>query len=289
MPIRLKDIKDIATIVKTKYGNDLQCMNFVFCLKTGEEDYFIFQEIQGMPIKRLVYHESNNSVSFVASWASWNNPFALVADANYEQIENWKDLQDRSRPYNSYIDINGGFNKSEWKPVDKRNKTEKDKKHKHKSDVFVEFRIDRIERAKFNEWGFELYSSTISMIAFKYRSDFPYYIDENIQNVEDENIDDEWEESNHSNSASPQTALSSINKISWQGKSFNVSISSYNSSQTGAIQSSYYDLDSYWDSANNDEENALFDEEMREMLLGGRKEDDSILDVGQKKIDLFLD
>jgi len=41
-----------------------------------------------MPIKRVVYHESNNSVSLMASWASWANPYALVADANYDKIEN---------------------------------------------------------------------------------------------------------------------------------------------------------------------------------------------------------
>ena len=84
-----------------------------------------------------------------------NNPYALVADANYDQIENWKDLQDRSRPYNSYIE-DGGFNKSHWRSVSKKNKTEKKKKHKNKSDVFVEFRVDKIQRANFHEWGFEL-------------------------------------------------------------------------------------------------------------------------------------
>ena len=85
MPIKLNDISNIATIVKTKYGNDLCHMNFIFCFKKKENSYFIFQEIQGMPIKRIVYHESNNSVSLMASWASWANPYALVADANYAQ------------------------------------------------------------------------------------------------------------------------------------------------------------------------------------------------------------
>ena len=96
MPIKLYDLKDIANIIKMKYGNYFNKMNFVFCVKKDIDSYFIFQEIQAMPIKRIVYHESNNSVSFVASWAAWNNPYSLVADANYDKIENWKDLLDRS-------------------------------------------------------------------------------------------------------------------------------------------------------------------------------------------------
>ena len=130
MPIKLKDLKDIATIIKTKYGGCLYYMNFVFCFKTENNSYFIFQEIQGMLINRIVYHESNNSVSFVAGWSAWSNPYSLVADANYDKIEKWKDLVDRSRPYNSYILINGGFNNYYWNSVNRKNQTEKKKNHK---------------------------------------------------------------------------------------------------------------------------------------------------------------
>ena len=290
--IKLNSLENIATIMKTKYGGNLYQMNFIFCVKTGVDSYFIFQEIQGMPIRRIVYHDSNNSVTFVAAWASWNNPYALVLDANYNRIGNWKDVMDRSRPYNSYIKIDGGFNSKGWESFDRSNKTEKVNKHrKSKKDVFVEFRIDKVERAIFNEWGFELYSSTISVMGFRGRSFFPYNVEGAEQNT------------NYgtplmaptayiSDSGTPidnpeQDDINLISKVTWQGKSFSITAPVYDddvSQGYGGV-----DLSSYWNADDEDEENDKFDEEIANMLLEDREEDDSVLDVGQKKINLYFD
>lgn len=304
MAIKLKKLDEIATIIKIKYGNNLYRMNFIFCFKKDPQSYFIFQEFQGMPIKRIVYHKSNNSVTFLASWSSWTNPFAMVADANFENIENWKDLQDRSRPYNSYIE-GGGFNKGLWRSVDRRNKTEKKKRHKKKTDTFTEFRIDRIERANFNSWGFEIYSPTISMIAFNSKYNFPYHV-EDIESTDGEQsdfIDDTEPISEFDVSTIPQT------RISWQGGRFNIPsfnndeeevsvISQSNSMTPGLIESVWggsgadlsEGLSSYWCAKELDEENHKFDEEMREILERKNYEDDEkpVLEVGQKKIDLYF-
>jgi hypothetical protein len=311
MAIKLTDIKDIANIIKTKYGQDLYMMSFVFCFKKSANSYFIFQEIQGMPIKRVVYHESNNSVTFAASWASWSNPFALVADANCEKLESWKDLQDRSRPYNSYIEVDGGFNTSEWTLVNKQNKKEKKKRHKNKSDSFFEFRIDKIDRAVFKNDYFELYSPTISMIAFKGKYSFPYKND-----FEDDG----------SEHADPSTQLgqvyttpiffssvhgpqdwntpvfptpveepeeTEILKVSWQGRSFHIPEFHDNAGEITPVSSGDIpggggcDLTSYW--VKDDEDSKEFDEEMGNYFLDDREKDDSILDVGQKEINLLFD
>ena len=305
MPIKLNDIKDIATILKMKYGKNLHEMNFVFCFKKDVDSYFIFQEIQGMPIKRVVYHESNNSVSFVASWASWSNPFALVSDANGEKIEQWEDLLDRGRSYNSPILSTGGFPTS-WKSSNKQNKKEKDKKHKNKSDTFVEFRIDKITRAAFNEWGFELYSPTISMIGFKRRSSFPYSI-EGVEQIPlsapalaypspalayplynnySNTIDDDDEDDDDDDGEEP------IN-ISWQGGSFHVPEFENNLDGPSQISTGNMiggcDLSSYWDAEEHDPENDKFDEELGNYFLDEREDDENILDVGQKEIDLYFE
>jgi hypothetical protein len=272
MPIKLKNLNDIATIIKTKYGDNLSNMNFIFCFKQGTNSYFIFQEFQGMPIKRIVYHESNNSVTFVASWSAWSSPYSLVADANFEKIENWKDLQDRSRPYNSYIE-EGGFNKSMWTSVNRKNKTEKKKKHKNKLDTFVEFRVDRIRRANFNAWGFELYSNTISMIGFHNKSTFPY----NLQDVEGQYSGAPVLGYGFNQNAGPPTDDDGVfsNRVTWQGGSFDtpefesdteqlIQLSSNNEMQLSP-GGSYWGsagFDSYWDHSEHDEENDLFDEEM---------------------------
>jgi len=283
--IKLSDIKNIATIIKTKYGNNLYKMNFIFCVQKDANSYFIFQEIQGMPIRRIVYHESNNSVTFTASWSAWANPFAIVADANCEQIENWKDVLDRSRPYNSYIDVEGGFNKQEWKSVDKINRTEKKKRHKHKTDTFVEFRVDRIQRAIFNEWGFELYSPTISMIGFKSRHSFPHEVFD-VPGTSDDEFDDDGPTLDENEVFAYVTT--------WQGGTFRITEFENNSdeiSQISAESNAFfnYDLSSYWDINESDEENEKFDEEMASVFLDEREDDETIFDVGQKKVNLYFD
>ncbi len=295
MPIKLDNIKNIATIIKTKYGNNLCEMNFVFCFKKSANSYFIFQEIQGMPIKRVVYHESNNSVSFMASWAAWSNPYSLVTDANFDKLENWKDLLDRSRPYNSFIDVDGGFQQNLWKSTDKRNKNEKDKRHKKKTDTFVEFRIDKIKRATFNRWGFELYSPTISIIGFRRKRHFPYV----VQDIELIDVNDDSafipvgvEDNPIFGSDIIGHNNGSIHQVSWQGGSFNIpeitdsneEVSQVSSGQLGSM----VDLSSYWDINSCDEENDKFDEEIANNLLDDREFDEIIFDVGQKEIDLYF-
>jgi len=224
----------------------------------------------------------------------------MVVDVNFEEIENWKDLQDRSRPYNSYIE-EGGFNNNYWKSVIKKNNTEKSIRHKNKSDTFVEFRIDKIQRANFNEWGFELYSPTISMIGFQSRYVFPY----DVRDVE------------HQGNAGG-TILSSIfnqnynspvdedgiamHKITWQGGSFNIpefeSAGEVSQVSSQSLQgpplsangpAGEYDLSSYWCSEESDKENDEFDEEMTNMLLDDREDDETIFDVGQKRVNLYFD
>ncbi len=217
----------------------------------------------------------------------------MVVDDNYDKIENWKDLQDRSRPYNSYIK-EGGFNPSSWKSANKYNKTEKKKKHKNRSDTFVEFRVDKIRRANFNSWGFELYSPTISMIGFHSRYYFPYVVNDiqqdpmiiggsgfgpnNVPPVDEDGI--------------------FMHKVTWQGGSFNVpefddseeisQLSTGNAMHTDGSELGSDGSSSYWDYNEDDEENDLFDEEMYNMLLDDREKDDTILDVGQKKVNLYF-
>jgi hypothetical protein len=311
MPIKLNDISSIATIIKTKYGGRLCDMHFLFCFKKSNNSYFIFQEIQGMPVRRIVYQESNNSVTFSAGWSSWANPYALVVDANYEEIENWKDVVDRARPYNSYIEVDGGFNAGEWQYANKSNKTEKKKRHKNKVDTFAEFRIDKIRRAVFNNWGFEIYSPTISMVGFVSRNFFPYQVSDaegnQINNLDSSgspsyipayipppssyppnpvDIDEDDDDEEYS-----ITESNSTNKVVWQGNSFYVpehyeeseDISQVSTGNGGAG----YDLSSYWDE--NDVDDDGFDEELADMLIRDKKAEEKIINVGQREINLFLD
>jgi hypothetical protein len=251
-----------------------------------------------MPIKRIVHHESNNSVTFTASWAAWANPYAMIADANYDQIENWKDLQDRSRPYNSFIK-EGGFSRGHWLSVNKRNQTEKKKKHKSKYDTFVEFRVDKINRANFNNWGFELYSPTISMIGISAKLSFPYP----VTDVPGSEIlaptpptsfygfnQLPVAQNEYSVTADDDDGIS-FHRVSWQGGSFRIpefdseeEVSQVSNSQ-GMPGGQGCDLSSYWSADELEEEDDLFNEEITNML---QDDEDIILDVGQKKVNLFF-
>lgn len=283
MAIRLSDIKNIATIVKMKYGDMLNKMSFIFCCKIDRSRYFIFQEIQAMPIQRLIYNDSNTSVVFVAGWSAWSNPYALVSDANFDKIENWKDLLDRSRSYNSYIKIDGGFDTFRWRSINRENRKEKKKVHKTKFDTFVEFRIEKIERATFNYWGFELFSPTLSLIAIWNKgATFPYQILEEIEEASQSIDEDGLEE--------VSVVSAPISKVTWQGKSFNIEEKTVSNPSYSYLSHSQgeYNQDSYWDKNEFDEVNDLFDEEIANKLLADKEDDETIFDVGQRSVDLDL-
>ena len=283
-PIKLADLKGIATIVKSNYAHIMHEMHFVFGVKTKRGTFLIFQELFGAPIERFVYHEANNSITFVAAWSSWTNPNSLVADANGEMIENYRDLLDRSRPYNAKLTSVGAFNSTQWTSVNRQNKKEKRKKHKNKVDTFFEFRIEGIEKAVFSKWGMELYSSVLSMVAVHHRTWFPYYID-GVDDVDGGGVVDSGV--HHPIPILGQPVL----EFKWSGKTFDVNAS------VSTCPSVIYHIPenepqnsrlSYWEKADCDVENEVFDEDIADILLDDRNNDDEILDVGQRDIDLLL-
>lgn len=276
-PICLTDIKDIANIIKQKYSKELHNMTFVFCYKKEAGKYLIFQEIFSMPIQRFVYHPSNDSISFSAGWSAWGNPHALVADANFEDTEVWKDLLDRSRLYNTTTNNYGGFDDTVWKFGQRQNKTEKKKKKKTKFDTILEFRTDRIERVSFYEWGFEVFSSSLSFIALKSRRFiFPYHMDGDVPN--DGEVWDEEEDEDD------------VGEIRWNGRTFDIEnrIESeiYHTAQ--GVQINPNEPLSYWDKNECDPANDEFDEYLVRTLEEDKSEMDGLLDMGQREIDLLL-
>lgn len=296
-PMKLDSLKDIATIVQNKYGNHFHVMHFFFCYKIERNKYIIFQEIQSMPIKRLVYREPNNSVSLVAAWSAWGNPFATISDANNERIEKWKDLMDRSRPYNAVLNSVGAFDAMRWRASGRQNTTEKEKRHKRKQDVFVEFRVDKIERAAFYRWGFELFSPALSLFAVKRKNLFPYLVK---MDIEEEQIYP-VKEIEGENSFVQGT---NITHVSWSGKRFDVTIlrpriqdeeldppTSIDNLGLPAFPISIgNEALSYWDKNECDPENDEFDRKLADIILNNKKEyENDILDVGQRNTNLLLD
>lgn len=270
-PICLTDIKDIAIIIKQKYSRHLQNMTFVFCYKRADGRYLIFQELFSVPIQRFLYHPSNDSISFSAGWSAWGSPYSLVADANMEEVEVWKDLLDRSRLYNTTINESGAFNIDEWTLGARKNKTEKNKKKKTKFDSIFEFRTDRIERVAFYEWGFEVFSSSLSFIALQ-SDTFPYQVEDNPE------IDDSDE---------------MCTGVRWNGKSFDITqkndLGEY--APAGRIRPSppisLNEPVSYWDRNECDPANDEFDEYLVRTLINNETEED-IPQVGQREVNLLL-
>ena len=117
------------------------------------------------------------------------------------------------------------------------------------------------------------------MIGLKHRSSFPY----TIQDVPTIALP-----------ISPVESFDdlSVNKVSWQGGSFNIPVSDKKEesltsnlvqSPSQPVWAKRYHQSSYWDA---DESDDTFDEEMADILLNDRKEDNTIFNVGQKKVDL---
>ncbi len=286
-PICLTDIKGIANIIKQKYSEHLHNMTFVFCYKRADGKYLIFQELFSVPIQRFLYHPSNDSISFSAGWSAWGSPYSLVADANFDEVEVWRDLQDRSRLYNTNINETGAFNVNEWTLGSRKNKTEKNKKKKTKFDSIFEFRTDRIDRVAFYSWGFEVFSSSLSFIALRSRSfKFPYAIDGDNHGMLPEDEDDGEEE-----------APVSVEEVNWNGKTFDINaridMGGYFPDARLGISTpsspiSFNDPISYWDRNECDPANNEFDEYLVRTLIEDKEEIESLYNVGQREVNLLL-
>ena len=253
-PICLTDIKDIANIIKNKYSRKLKDMVFVFCYKRPDNKYFIFQELSAIPIKKFIYHEDNNSISFSAGWSAWCNPTSLISNADDEKIEAWAEASGQGKLYNSNVRF-GSFNNDSWN-IERRKENKK-----NKFDSSFEFRTDRIERVSFYDWGFEVLSSNLSFISLYMRC-FPYVL----------------------YNSSSERVNSAFMKVKYTGKYFDI-IDIYNPNNVYSDIGSLSPF-SYWDINEYDPENDEFEKEIANMIKNDNGH--QLRNVGQREINLLL-
>lgn len=287
--IKIKDISKIATVIKSAYKKTYLDMHFLFSYRMEEDKFFIFQDIQGLPIYRWVYSKSTNSLSIVSSWSSNINPNALVEDANNEVIKDWEYLLKESNPYNNKANKIGVLNKNEWVSVCRGNKnnTQEPQDKVKKVNTFFEFRMVDLTKANFYTWGFELYSPTMALVAIKDKFLFPYGVSGNEYSLQDLGIVEQSEIVNM------VFSIKNLANLKWIGRFFDISVPSQMQNFMNATNVGVVGLDhnllSFWVKEDTEEDiaNDEFYEEMTNLEQKENKKD--ILDIGQRKIDLYFD
>jgi len=271
---KLDDLTSFANIVKVNYGKFLNSLTYLFATSYGKNRYYIFQEFQAIPIKRLVYNQSDETLSFTGSWSSREHVKSMVLDANGDEIAVWKHLTDRSRPINAPINNIGGHDagwRSTNRQVDYQFKTGKKKKpaETKKYDSFVEIKIEALQRVAFYKWGFEVFSPSISMIAIRSKVMFPYALEKDgeVLNTTD---------------SRPTVGSSQKNRehstVEWSGYGFTV-----DTHNNGLLQ---HNLMSYWQRPTSTEPDE-FDLELNELLVY-EEQDRDIPNIGQRRVNLDI-
>ena len=316
MSIEIKDINGVVNCLKSNYITRLSTMSFLMGVKDIGDEYYIYQEISGLPIKRFVCSPADRTFSIAASWHSREHWYSLVRDANDEEIEAWKELLDRSRPFNSRLNKDG-LTRKDWMIIEKaifnpyRKSNKKYKLPKtDKFDTFIEMRIPFVNKVNFYEWGFEFVSNKMIMAGMIHKNLFPYaiksstsgkvfntYFDDDddddglysIPRLEENNIPETRETENidikdiykYDGNKSDSNKLNRMINVSWVGdriifKDINDNIND---------NSDLYRVKSFWHFSPCYKDD--IDKEIEDVILFGKKqdEDQNILDVGQRKFD----
>lgn len=272
MAVELSSIDNIADLIYMRFAEDMNKMHFLFCYKNGEK-HFIFQELQAIPVKRLVYTPSDYTITFCASWCSQENPDSLVIDANKEQVAIWKNLTDRSRPYNGAVN-QFGVHSPQWGIANRQTDyqyyydSKKRQKMGKKFDTFTEVRIENVYSFNLYNWGFEIFSNSINLFAITHKHLFPYSLNDHGTDMSD-----------RQGRAFRRDVVEGMPvnaPIKWTGWSFEITSNPQLENQ----------LISYW--RKRDVSDDLYDDFYEEIVETMRKPEDEIPNVGQKKIDIDI-
>lgn len=314
MSIEIKDINGVVNSLKSYYVSRLSQMSFIMGIKDTSNEYYIYQEILGLPIKRFTCSIADRTFCIAASWQSREHWYSLVKDANDEEIEAWKDLLDNTRTYNRRINRDG-ITKKDWMIVEKaykRSYKNFNKKYKlpktEKFDTFLEMRIPFVKKVNFYQWGFEFISNKMIMIAVDNKIFFPY----DVENEKSEKVfvsffdsrdfdDDDFEDNNSDNIKKESDNIDIYNSFGKENSKNEDDLYKFNRSVTMSwvggkivfredrqeeiLETLGMDMISFWnfDSSCTDD----FDREIEDIILFGKKEKKDILDIGQRKFDQF--
>jgi len=195
MAKKIDDFYKIPTVIYSQFVNYLSNMTFLFCYKTSPYEYYIFQEIRSLPLKKL-NTLPNYTLGGAASWTTHDNIDALIVNANKKEVERWRDLLDHTHTINT--DPNAAIFSTGWvasqrrrlqqptiswendgiQPLTNRTKKSKNTK-KEKFPTFFEFKIIKTYAFYMFNWGFEILSDSINLFGVQNRFMFPHTLDRN--------------------------------------------------------------------------------------------------------------
>ena len=245
--IRFNSLPEIARLIKQRCKKHWNDLNVVFCHRINENYYFIFQELKSLPLKSIEANEVNSSLYFRMKWENkLDNTNNIKKETS---LIGWDDILSTEEKYA----LNSRTNKMGLYP--KKWHLDNNKTYENR----LNFRIENIDKICLYEWGFEIFSNTISIIALMNKNDFPYVV--------------------FSNNLNKKIIL----KNNITGNQFNVA-----SKKEG--YDDYFvkkEIQSYWLPKYINDEDEDFNEIMTELVKGNKKH--KIQNVGQRNVLDMLD
>jgi len=172
---KLTSLIQVGKTIERRYSAFASTMNFILCIESKPNHYYFFQEISSLPFTNIFVDERNRSIFISADWNNLEKRQMKVKDNSTEYLK-WDDVEDMSTEYsmndNAQLVSYGQYSNG-WRSK------KKDRHFKTSFDLRIEF----INKVNLCEWGFEIFSNTLSLIAFKQSTLFPYDINDKKENL----------------------------------------------------------------------------------------------------------
>lgn len=183
------DFDKIPTVVYSQFAHYMPSMHWLFCYKSSMNNYYIFQEIAAMPAKKLMAIPSDFTIGCSASWSAWDCMDSIIFNADKEALSVWRDLLNRTPAMNVQMNSYGAHDRDWTMNMDRhedlefRNQHKKKKSRNRKFNTFLEFKIEKVYAFYMYQWGFEILSPSINLVAITNKFRFPYGLNDHEVDV----------------------------------------------------------------------------------------------------------
>jgi hypothetical protein len=173
---KLPDLQSVVDMLVNSYRTNLMEMSLFLAIKTSDNSYFIFQQLQSVPIVDFYFNEVNNSISIESHWPSCGK-LKYVMPIKGEDIRvnkspciiNFSDISSNKSEIklNHLLDSSGEYPKRMFV-----------KKVKEIDDFYTEndIRIEHVNRVYCYDNHFEIFSDNLAVLGIKNEM---YFLKEN--------------------------------------------------------------------------------------------------------------
>lgn len=176
--INFKKLEETVQVLVDRYRRSLPFMNIFFCCPHAKGNHYIFQELCNFPISGIIVNEQINAIEINAEWEADEKLRYLLPKHGFDieinktpKVMEWDGIlnPNQERIVRNLQSNRLGMTSPTW-VVGSR--------------VFVgsnnklDIKLIDVHRINMYEWGFEMLSDTISIVAVRYEKNFPYKVNE---------------------------------------------------------------------------------------------------------------